>query len=84
MTQLPMPKGCNWFLTSASFSKFSDKDPVQKMFIFLKTVTFSNKNFTSWISASSPQKSEIAHNLREHLKQQGNESDVQSSSSKDK
>jgi hypothetical protein len=80
MTQRPRPKGCNWFLTSASFSKSFDKNSEQTMLISPKTVAFSNKNFTASISGSSPRKSEIEHTLREDVKHQGNEFDVNPSS----
>lgn len=82
MTQLPRPKDCTWFLTSVSFFKFDDKPPEQNMLISSRTVAFSIKHFSNWISILSPSKSEKEHNLREDLIQQGKESDVKSSLSK--
>jgi len=52
------------------------------MLISPRTVAFSIKHFTNWISILSPSKSEKEHNLREDLIQQGKESDVKSSLSK--
>jgi hypothetical protein len=76
----PRPKCCSWFLTSASSFKFSNKFSEQNMLIYSKTVAFSNRNLTDRISSSYPRKFEIKHNLRDDLKQLGNEFDDHTSS----
>jgi hypothetical protein len=50
------------------------------MLIYSKTVAFSNRNLTDRISSSYPRKFEIKHNLRDDLKQLGNEFDDHTSS----
>lgn len=65
----------------ASFFKLDVIYVVQNIWISLKVVTFSNKNFTNSIPSSFPEKSEIQTNFREDLKQQGTEFNVQISPS---
>lgn len=77
MRQLSGHTACNWLLI---LSRRVDISLEHTIWISSKTLAFFKTNLINWMCCLSPRKSETQNDLREYLKQQGTESNGQSSS----
>lgn len=76
MRQLLGTTASNWLLILARSIDISLEHTIR---ISSKTLAFFKTKLINWICCSSPRKSETQNDLREYSKQQGTESNVQSS-----